>query len=311
MKIKEFKEKQRIELPLLLSGMVSGVTASGAPYLSLTLQDDSGLIEGKIWDVKDEVKELCVVGKVISVTADAILYRGVMQLKIIGVKALDQALYHSGDYIQQSPIDVGLLQDSLTSAINGIKNDIIRQIVLLAVDKYGKAFYDHPAASRNHHDFKGGLATHIKGMLDLGIALCQLYPSLNQDLLVAGILLHDLGKLEELSGPVATEYTTIGKLIGHISITQALVNQLALELHCQDSEEVILLRHMILSHHGEYEYGSPVLPLTREAEVLNYIDNLDARMNMIDKALETVGEGEFTARIFALENRSFYRHKVK
>jgi len=311
MKIREFKEKQRIELPLLLGGMVSGVTASGAPYLSLTLQDDSGLIEGKVWDVKDEVKENCIVGRVVMVSADPILYRGVMQLKITGIKPLDQQEYKSEEFIQQSPIDVELLRDSLNQAIVGIKNPIIHQIVANAMDRYSSTFYDHPAASRNHHDCRGGLATHIKGMLDIGMAMCRLYPSLNQDLLVAGILLHDLGKMEELSGPVSTEYTTIGKLLGHISITQALVNQLALELGYQDSEEVILLRHMILSHHGEYEYGSPVLPLTREAEVLNYIDNMDARMNMLDKAFEGVNEGEFTPRIFALENRSFYRHQVK
>ncbi|MEG1732689.1 MAG: HD domain-containing protein, partial [Longicatena sp.] len=123
-----------------------------------------------------------------------------------------------------------------------------------------------------------------------------------------GVILHDIGKLIELSGAIVTEYTMEGKLLGHISIMQSMVDNKAKELGIE-GEEVILLRHMILSHHGVYEYGSPVLPMIPEAEMLYLIDNMDARMNTIEKALKQINPGEFTTRIFALENRCFYKSK--
>ncbi|MGN1344170.1 MAG: HD domain-containing protein, partial [Traorella sp.] len=122
--------------------------------------------------------------------------------------------------------------------------------------------------------------------------------------------LHDIGKCEELSGPVITEYTIEGRLLGHISIMQAIVMQVAKENHLE-GEEVMLVRHMILAHHGEYEYGSPVLPMIPEAEILHYIDNIDARMNVFSKIYDGVEDGEFTPRQFALENRAFYKSKLR
>ena len=147
-------------------------------------------------------------------------------------------------------------------------------------------------------------------MLNLAEVVCSLYPMLHRDLLLGGVLLHDIGKLVELSGPVITEYTMEGKLLGHISIMQAKVAQVADRLQLE-GEEVILLRHMVLSHHGHYDYGSPVLPMLPEAEMLYFIDNMDARMNSLQKAIDPIEEGEFTPRIFSLENRSFYKSKLK
>ncbi|MBV1708470.1 MAG: HD domain-containing protein [Erysipelothrix sp.] len=164
----------------------------------------------------------------------------------------------------------------------------------------------HP---RNHHDFLGGLATHVVAMIDLADEVCKRYEILNRDLLIAGILTHDLGKIIELSGPVLTEYTMQGKLLGHISMMQSIVHELALTKNWQDSHQITCLRHMILSHHGQYEYGSPVLPMVAEAEVLHLIDNLDARLNMFEKMFEVTEVGQFSQRIFSLENRSFYRTK--
>ena len=164
---------------------------------------------------------------------------------------------------------------------------------------------------KNHHDFVGGLATHVLGMLDLAEMLAAQYPILNRDLLVSGVFLHDLGKLQELSGAIVPSYTMEGRLLGHISLFQAEVAKIAASLGIEDCEEVTLVRHMILSHHGVYEYGSPVLPMIPEAEVLHLIDNLDARMNTIEKALNATEEGAFTPRIFALENRSLYKSKIK
>ena len=159
---------------------------------------------------------------------------------------------------------------------------------------------------KNHHDFVSGLATHVLGMLHMADALCKQYILLNRDLLIAGVILHDIGKLIELSGAVVTDYTKEGKLLGHISIMQSKVEEKAKQLG-YTGEEVLLLRHMILAHHGQYAYGSPVLPMIPEAEMLYLLDNMDARMQSMEKALAPIEPGGFTPRIFAMENRFLYK----
>ena len=164
----------------------------------------------------------------------------------------------------------------------------------------------YPAASRNHHEFVSGLAYHTLSMCQMAEAIASIHTGLNTDYLYSGIILHDLGKIVELSGPVVPEYTLAGKMLGHISISQAMIATKARDLGLE-GEEVIILQHLILSHHGKLEYGSPMLPIIKEAEVIYLIDNLDARINMIEKALENVEPGHFSKRVFALENRSFYK----
>lgn len=136
-------------------------------------------------------------------------------------------------------------------------------------------------------------------MLKLGKAIADLYPTLNRDLLYAGIILHDVGKVVELSGPVATMYTVEGNLLGHITIMVNEIAKIASELEIE-GEEVMLLQHMVLSHHGKEEWGSPKKPMIQEAEILHYIDNIDAKMNMLTRALGKTTPGEFTERLFLL-----------
>jgi 3'-5' exoribonuclease len=146
-------------------------------------------------------------------------------------------------------------------------------------------------------------------MLRLAKALVALYPSLDKNYLYAGVILHDLGKIEELSGVLATEYTVKGKLLGHISILHSQIQKIAEEINEQDSEQVIILEHLVLSHHGKLEYGSPILPQTKEAEILTFIDNIDARMEIMNNVLESVEPGNFSQKVFSLENRSLYKPK--
>ena len=138
------------------------------------------------------------------------------------------------------------------------------------------------------------------------ISLLTLYSYLDADLLYAGVILHDIGKVKEFTGPIVPAYSIEGSLVGHISIGHAMVKDMAEELHIE-GEEVFLLEHMILSHHGKQEYGSPVLPQIPEAEALTLIDNVDARMNMFEKALNDTEPGSYSARIFGLENRNVYK----
>ena len=167
----------------------------------------------------------------------------------------------------------------------------------------------YPAATKNHHDYVSGLLDHMVSMLRLGKAICDLYPTLNRDLVYAGIMLHDIGKVRELSGPIATSYTVEGNLLGHISIMVTEVAKAAVALSIE-GEEVMLLQHLVLSHHGQEEWGSPKRPMIQEAEILHYIDNIDAKMNMLTRVLNKTQPGQFSERVFALDNRAFYKPTI-
>ena len=308
-KVIEFKEGDRLNTKLLVSNVVKGTTNTGAPYLSMTLQDQSKSIEGKLWDVKTELANEIKVGDVYEFDLQIIEYQRALQAKILKVLPVNQNEVNKEEYAFKSPISKDVLRNNIQEGINRIENENIAKLVALILNKYSEDYYEYPAAAKIHHNFIGGLATHVSGMLKVAYALCDIYPSLNKDYLIAGVILHDLGKIEEFTSAVVTEYSIKGKLLGHISIMDALLYQASKELKLEDTEEVLLLRHMILSHHGHNEYGSPVRPETLEAEVLYFIDNIDAKVNIIEKALEAINEGEFTSKIFAMDNRSFYKHK--
>ncbi len=174
--------------------------------------------------------------------------------------------------------------------------------------KHENQFLTYPAASSIHHNYTHGLLYHTVSMLSHGEYLANYYGDVDKELLYAATILHDVGKTVELEGPVVFKYSLEGKLIGHISIISGEIAQARSELNL-NSEKIILLQHMILSHHGELDYGSPVMPLTKEAIILHAVDKIDSEINIVTKALDTVEEGNFTNKVFALDNRSFYKPK--
>ena len=307
--INDFVSKDVINQPLFIKGVLKGATDKGAPYLTITLQDKSGSISSKLWNVLPAQEEIAQVGKVINVNGDVIDYNNTLQLRIRSIEEVDMSYIDMNDFIIKSDISIDDLKTKINNTISSIKNDIYRDIIKNLYSLYGDDFYNYPAASKIHHSFMGGLAVHVCGMIDLANEICKLYSQLNRDLLIAGVLAHDIGKMVEFSGPITTEYTLEGKLIGHISIVQGQIMEISKRLNVQNSEESILLRHMVLSHHGHLEYGSPVLPMIQEAEVLYFIDNLDARLNSLDTLLKPIKPGSFSPKVFSLENRSFYKPK--
>ena len=306
--INEFKEGERVSVELLINNLSKGVSNAGAPYLSLTLQDKSGTIEAKKWDVNAQELEVCQVGMVISVIGDIIDYRGNLQMKVLSLSPVNQDEVDYTRFCMPSPIPQQDLIQKLNSYLNSIKNEDAQKIVKYIVENHYNEFISYPAATRNHHEFASGLLYHTISMCNLAEILATYYSNIDRDLLISGIIMHDIGKTIELSGPIATKYTLEGKLIGHISIMVSEIRAAGEKLNIH-SEVPILLQHMILSHHGEKEFGSPVPPLTREAFLLHVIDDLDAKMIIIDKALDTVNEGEFTQRIMAMDGRAFYKPK--
>lgn len=291
----------------LVHKATQGVTAQGKDYMTLHLQDKSGEIEAKVWTVTKEDMATLKPELIIHVKGDVINYRGRKQMKVNQFRVATEADgLKTQDFIDGAPMSLDEIKSQMQSFIFEIENANLQRITHHLLQKYDEAFFTFPAASSHHHNFVSGLSYHVLTMLQIAKGLCEIYPNLNKSLLYSGIILHDMGKVRELSGPIATSYTLEGNLLGHISIASEEVAEAARELGIQ-GEEVLLLRHLILSHHGKLEYGSPKLPHVKEAEILHFIDNIDARMNMFDKAFKKIEKGQFTERIFGLENRQFYK----
>ncbi len=298
---------ETVEVFLFIKHMTKGTTNTGKPFLTLIFQDKSGEIEAKLWDANEEDERNYQPETIVKVAGEIQSYRGKNQLKIrqIRLANISDGVTKS-DFLETAPVSVEEMTSKITQYIFEMQNPNIQRITRHLLKKYQAPFLEYPAATKNHHEFVSGLAYHVVSMLDLAKAIANLYPSLDRDLLYSGIILHDLGKVVELSGPTSTTYTVEGNLIGHISIMVNEIGKAADELGI-NGEEVMVLQHLVLSHHGKAEWGSPKPPMIREAEILHYIDNIDAKMNMLDRALSRVNPGEFSERIFPLDNRSFYK----
>ncbi|MDY0406251.1 3'-5' exoribonuclease YhaM [Virgibacillus sp. 179-BFC.A HS] len=292
---------------LLIKEASKGTTSNGKPFMTLILRDATGQIEAKLWDATNEDSETFVAEQIVQIKGEIIQFRDKPQLKIFSIRPAQVTDgVHVSDFVEKAPVAVGELQEKLTAAIFEMENPALQRIVRAFIKKYQEPLLLYPAATKNHHEYASGLAHHIVSMLAIARELYQLYPEINKDLLYAGIILHDIGKLKELSSVATPTYTLAGKLLGHIPIMVEEIGEMARELQIE-GEEVLILQHMVLSHHGKAEWGSPKPPLVREAEILHLIDLIDAKMNMLNRALKNVKPGEFTERLFAMDNRSFYK----
>lgn len=308
-KINEFEEHMKLQQPLLVKDVKNGTTSKGSPYLSLTLQDKTGTIDGKFWDVKENEQALIQAGKILKFSFEVLLYKDKLQLRMNHVEEISEDEYNLEDFVISSDHSEVERRSLTQSLIDSIQNDVYRKLVIGMLSYVGDKFFTFPAASKIHHGWKGGLSDHSLSMATLADELCKHYPQLDRDLLVSAALIHDVGKTAELSGPVTTEYTLEGKLEGHISLANAWLSEVSEKLGVQDCEETVLMHHMILSHHGKLEYGSPVAPMIIEAEALYLIDNMDARLTSLKMALDAIKPGTWTSRMFQFENRQFYKHK--
>jgi len=303
--IAELKDGDHVYGQFLVADVKKGVTSNSKSYLTVSFQDATGTIEAKCWDYAPEDAETYVVGNIVNVEAEVISYKDSLQMKILAGEKLLSADIDFSRFVPSAPVPKKELEAKLAKYLASFKDPDVSKLTNYLVKKFEAAFIDWPAAVRNHHNYVSGLLYHSLTMADLAEKVCQIYPSLNRDVLVAGTLIHDIGKTIELSGPVATQFTLEGKLIGHISIMQAEVREAAHTLK-MTGEIPVIMEHMVLSHHGIPEYGSPVMPLTREALALSMIDDMDAKMMILDKAFEGLTPGEFTQKIFTMDDRYFY-----
>ena len=305
--IKDLIERGNASGVYLIKDVNKGITTNGLNYLSFVLQDKSGVIDAKKWDVTAEDINKSEKGKIVRIDGEVTKFKDKLQIRISDIFEVDPKDNDLSSLLMLGSIEFNTLIEDFNYYKNSIKNDDCKAILDAVFKKYYSKFIDYPAAVRNHHEFYHGLLHHSVMMCKVAEQLSKLYDC-DYDLLISGCLLHDIGKVIEFSGYVAPSYTNEGNLLGHISIGMSIIKEISDELKIT-SEVPLLLEHMILSHHGKLEYGSPVVPLTREALLLSMIDDLDAKMMVLDKAFSDIEEGSYTERIFALDNASYYKHK--
>jgi 3'-5' exoribonuclease len=213
-------------------------------------------------------------------------------------------------FYDYAPIKITTIKKDVEKTIENIKNKVIKDLTETIYNKYKKEFYLYPAASKFHHAYISGLAYHTHTMIRLAKGFLKVYDYLNEDLLMSGIILHDICKIFEFSSYENSEYTIKGKLIGHISMGVNLLHEVSLELGYQEKEEVMLLEHIIISHHYYGNYGSPKKPNTAEALMIHFIDNIDSKACVLGEELAEVSRGELTKSIPVLDRERYYKHHL-
>lgn len=283
----------------------------GTPYLDLVLADCEGEAVAKLWDYSPEMgayesEDIVKVRGVITVWKDT------EQLKIDRIRhATEDDGYDLSLLLPCAPFDPAWLYDELYALAGGFENEDLRMLVQYLLREHREALLRFPAALKLHHATRGGLLHHSWTIVQLARGVCDTYPLLDRELVYAGAILHDIGKLAELETGklgIASAYTAPGQLLGHISIGVSMISEAGQLLGVSD-ETVLLLEHMLLSHHDKPEFGSPKPPMFPEAEVLSELDLLDSRLYAMFSALDGVQPGAFSERIWSLDNRMLYRRK--
>lgn len=282
-------------------------------FLDLTLGDKSGDITAKKWDVMDtelEALNEIVEGDIVKVKANVTEWNGMKQLKVTRIRKINSNdEIDFTDFIKAAPEKAEDMFAYIMSRAENMKDeDLKRLTVKLLTDNKEKLMY-YPAATKNHHAELAGLLYHVKRMLMMAERVCEVYTNLNVDLVMTGVMIHDIEKLTEIEANqmgIASGYSFEGQMLGHLVQGVKVIDRLADELG-MGKEKAIMLEHMLISHHYEPEFGSPKKPLFPEAEILHYLDMMDARMYDMHEALEATEAGEFSDRIWTLDNRKLYK----
>ncbi len=296
----------------LLKSAFPKVTVSGKPFLTAVLADESGTIEAKVWDYSGPIGERDA-GKVIKVRGSVSDYRGALQVTVDKLRlAAEDDHVDVSRLVRVAPIDRAGAYADIARLVSTLEDADYRAVCEEMLRRHEDAFRTIPAAKSVHHSFLSGLLMHTYNMLRLADFLAAQYAdTVNRSLLLAGTLLHDFGKEREFTFSelgLVTDYSTKGQLLGHLVMGAQEIAALSAELDLSE-EKAMLLEHLILSHHGEPEFGAAVLPQCAEAELLSLIDQIDSRMEIYREALAPLKNGEFSQRVFALDNRRIYKHE--
>ncbi len=252
----------------------------GGQYLALVLADKTGTMEARMWEEFADAITNCSEGCYVKAQGQISKYQGKFQITLQKMRHAAASEIDATDYMPATQFDVEEMWSELRGYVSAFLNEDLRRLVFAFLDdaEVGPAFRDAPAAKRLHHAWLGGLLEHVLTLVRVCRATAPFYPEVNPDLLVTGAILHDIGKVKELSWKSSFSYTVEGQLIGHISIAQGMLREKISALPGFSDRLRVLVEHMILSHHGRYEFGSPKLPMTPEAVLLSALDDLEAKM---------------------------------
>ena len=306
-----FDEGKSFDGYFLVLAKQQRTTKSNKAYLSLVLGDKTGQLEGRVWEVASpHIAREFDRGDIVKARGSASRFDDRLQMKIDQLRLALPAEADKTDMLPSTTYDVATLWTRLESFVESLTNADLKRLLKAVLDEpaLAAAYREAPAAKQLHHAWLGGLLEHVVSLCTLADRVAPHYPLIDRDLLLTGVILHDIGKVRELSWEVGFEYTIEGMLLGHIQIGAALAERTIDSLADFPAKLKTLVLHMILSHHGKLEFGSPKLPMIPEALMLNFIDDLDAKMQAVssefDKsAREGKGPNELTSKVWALDNR--------
>jgi len=292
-------------------------TTRGDLYIAMYLTDRTGQVNGRMWQASETIYKSLPKPGFVHIKGRSELYQNNLQIVINNVAVVDPGKVDINDFLPRTKKDTKQMFEEVKETVSRIENSQLKALVgeFLADTELMEKFCNAPAAMKMHHDYIGGLLEHTHNMLRVAVAILPLYPDVQLDLVLAGIFLHDIGKTEELAYDIAFSYTDSGQLIGHISKSLLMINQKADSLRSGGTQidQAVLdaIGHIILSHHGAYEFGSPKLPATSEAFMVCYIDDLDAKINQVTSAIDKeVGDSNWTAWQNSLQTR-LYRKQLE
>ncbi len=306
--IKDLTLGEDLEAPFLVLSLGRGRTNRGGIYLNLELGDRTGRLAAKVWDGAEALAPRLAEGTVALVGGYVDSYRGSPQFIVREARPLPPAEIHWPDYLRASARPAAEMKAELWLLVDGLADADFRRLVaaVLRAPEVEEKFLAIPAAKSLHHAYMHGLLEHSLSVGRLAARVAEHYPHLNRDLLVAGAILHDLGKIWEFSPPPRVDYTTLGRLKGHLVMGAEFLGRTADTIPGFPAEKLALLQHLLLSHHGEPEFGAPVRPQLLEAVALHHLDNIDAKLEAINSFLETESDSEGWSGYHRLFN-SFFR----
>jgi 3'-5' exoribonuclease len=310
--IKDIKPGQQINDIYMVSQPVLRNTTKGDLYIAMYLSDRTGKLNARMWQVTEALYNQIPAEGFLQIRGKSELYQGNLQLVINDLVVVRADQIDLAEYMPRTDKDPAKLFGELKEMLGAVKNPGLRGLIQEFLDdaELMKRFCTAPAAMQMHHCFLGGLLEHTHSMMQVAVRILPLYPKVQADLVLAAIFLHDIAKTAEMSYEVAFSYTDRGQLLGHILLGSMWIQDKARAAEAKgikiDTETLDSLLHIILAHHGQFEFGSPKLPATAEAFMVNYIDNLDAKMNQVSTLIDNdASEGNWTSYQKSLETRLY------
>ncbi len=290
------------------------VNVKGAAYLDLILCDKKGEISGKLWDYNELAHGTYQAGDLVKIRGTVTQFNGNDQLRIDRMRKVNESDgVNIADFVPTAEYSGEMMLGQIMNVIASVKDEELKHLTFALVKDREEKILFWPAAFKLHHAIRGGLLYHTLSILKLCESVCSIYPAVDRDLLMCGAIVHDLCKIDEFdisSAGLVTGYSVKGELLGHLVMGAVKIEEKARQLGI-DAEKAMLLQHMVISHHGEPDFGAAVRPMFLEAEILSELDKLDATINEITSATADLKEGEFSQRMWALDNRKLYNHGRK